>query len=157
MKWSVEVASLSKVDASYEGYNVYLCKTLAKDGFKSEADIANYLYGTGNNSGATVKTGSRSPYSYKANNTAVGISDDDQGMQTVYAVIVSKDGKGYWTVEGSGEVYTTATSPVTAAIDAKTAITGAYTAWAGADPTPEPTSGLLLLLGVAGLALRRKQ
>ena len=27
----------------------------------------------------------------------------------------------------------------------------------GATPTPEPTSGLLLLLGVAGLALRRKQ
>ena len=36
----------------------------------------------------------------------------------------------------------------------KTAITG----WtAAATPTPEPTSGLLLLLGVAGLALRRKQ
>ena len=28
---------------------------------------------------------------------------------------------------------------------------------AAATPTPEPTSGLLLLLGVAGLALRRKQ
>ena len=27
----------------------------------------------------------------------------------------------------------------------------------GPEPTPEPTSGLLLLLGVAGLALRRKQ
>ena len=27
----------------------------------------------------------------------------------------------------------------------------------GAEPTPEPTTGLLLLLGVAGLALKRKQ
>ena len=39
-------------------------------------------------------------------------------------------------------------------------IYGAFptTGWvASAEPTPEPTSGLLLLLGVAGLALRRKQ
>lgn len=31
------------------------------------------------------------------------------------------------------------------------------TPFAGATPAPEPTSGLLLLLGVAGLALRRKR
>ena len=35
--------------------------------------------------------------------------------------------------------------------------TGAKTTWmATTTPIPEPTSGLLLLLGVAGLALRRR-
>ena len=37
--------------------------------------------------------------------------------------------------------------------------TGAASSWtvAGAVPVPEPTSGLLLLLGVAGMALRRRR
>ena len=38
-----------------------------------------------------------------------------------------------------------------------TYVAGWYKIADGATPTPEPTSGLLLLLGVAGLALRRKQ
>ena len=155
MDWSIQVASLTKVDAAYEGYNVYLCESLAADGFESEADIANYLYGTSGNSGTTAKKTTRSPYKYMADGTAKGISADDEGMQTVYAVIVSKDGEGYWTMQGSGEVYTTATEPKAATFDAAELIKGNYTKWNTGD-VPEPTSGLLLLLGVAGLALRRK-
>ena len=152
--WTVTVASgLSSTDPAYAGYTVYLCESIAADGFKSEADIADYLYGTTDNSGVTAKKGSRSPYKYQAGATAGGISDADVGMQTVYVVIVSKDGKGYWTMSTEGEVYTTAEKPVEAAFSAETLITTPYTAWA----VPEPTSGLLLLLGVAGLALRRKQ
>lgn len=37
-----------------------------------------------------------------------------------------------------------------------TATAGGATAWTSTAPVPEPTSGLLLLLGMAGLALRRK-
>ena len=161
MNWSAEVAKkLSAVDETYAGYTVYLCESLAADGFTSEADIANYVYGTGGTSGTTAKQGSRSPYKYSAIGTAVGIDAADVGMQTVYAVVVSKDGKGYWTASTQGEVYTTALEPEKAVFDFSSTITTAYTPWAGAPgpgPVPEPTSGLLLLLGVAGLALRRKQ
>ena len=161
MKWKATVASLSKVDASYEGYNIYLCESLAADGFESEADIANYLYGTSDNTGVTAKSGSRSPYAYTTGTkTARGISADDEGLKTVYAVIVSKDGQGYWSMAAEGEVYTTATEPKVATFDAAELIKGNYTKWnagPGPDPTPEPTTGLLMLVGLAGLALRRKR
>ena len=45
-------------------------------------------------------------------------------------------------------------------VDTTTVIGGdgvAWTAVASAEPIPEPTSGLLLLLGMAGLALKRKR
>ena len=42
-------------------------------------------------------------------------------------------------------------------LDTTTVIGGAGVAWAPAEAAPEPTSGLLLLLGVAGLALKRKR
>ena len=159
--WQATVFSGS-VDASYAGWNVYLCETLAVDGFTSEADIANYLYGTEGNAGATKKSGRDENTKYVASGTAGGIDIADVGMKTVYAVIVSQDGKGYWVGEAQGEVYTTATSPVKADFQMQETVAGAYTPWAGSEPpgpgpVPEPTSGLLLLLGVAGLALRRKQ
>ena len=42
-------------------------------------------------------------------------------------------------------------------IDTTTVIGGDGVAWAPAEAIPEPTSGLLLLLGMAGLALKRKK
>ena len=87
-----------------------------------------------------------------------GLSTDLAGqMQDFYYVIVSADGKGYWTQVASGEVYTTATEPVSAVADVTSLLSGDYTAWStGPTPVPEPTSGLLIVLGMAGLMLRRR-
>ena len=69
------------------------------------------------------------------------------------------------TVDGKDYVFTSAEKQNVAAQALTTPTLGfgnmatasqAAGAWAAAD-VPEPTSGLLLLLGVAGLALRRKQ
>ena len=68
------------------------------------------------------------------------------------------------TIDGQTYVYTSAEKTIAAqALTTPTigfgnmaTATQATGAWAAAD-VPEPTSGLLLLLGVAGLALRRKQ
>ena len=56
-----------------------------------------------------------------------------------------------WSAE-NGDVY-----PLGGDMPSESGWGGWYQISDGATPTPEPTSGLLLLLGVAGLALRRKQ
>ena len=45
----------------------------------------------------------------------------------------------------------------TGALDSAAAAAGAWKSAGGSSPVPEPTSGLLMLLGVAGLALKRKR
>jgi hypothetical protein len=76
--------------------------------------------------------------------------------------VMFKDGDGNLsklTYVAGGDVDTTYTitglADDTSSLNYYTFATGAYTATTAA--VPEPTSGLLLLLGMAGLALRRKQ
>ena len=67
------------------------------------------------------------------------------------------DGKTYvFTSAEKQNIQAQATSTPSVIFGNQTTATQAAGAWAAAN-VPEPTSGLLLLLGVAGLALRRKQ
>ena len=67
------------------------------------------------------------------------------------------DGKDYvFTSAEKQNIQAQATSTPGIGFGNMATATQAAGAWAAAD-VPEPTSGLLLLLGVAGLALRRKQ
>ena len=155
-----QAASMSwKVLTDATGETVYICST--GSGFASLADIIAAEYGTAGNTGTTTTSG-RAPATWTgAEGVATGISLDDVGMQTFYAVVVDSSGKGYYAIAGSGEVYTTSSSPEVGLVDMAATIAGGnYTPWAGGpgpEPVPEPTSAMLLLLGVAGLALRRKQ
>ena len=152
MKWTLG-GSAADVDLK-----VYLVSALSE--FTDEASVQSKVIGSGGNSG-TFKSGR----SVAAVGTVVGLDGSKAGqMQDFYYVIVSGDGKGYWASgKQSAEIYTTATTHTDSNIAASTFKTGNYTAWStgggsgGSGGVPEPTSGLLLLVGGAMLALRRKQ
>lgn len=150
--------SITASDAGAADLKIYVCSQIIQ--FASEGDIAGYLYGTGGNTGALAP--GRSGVS--ATSMVTGVDDSLSGKSvTLNFVIVSKDGKGYYTGSAVGEVYTTATQPTPAKWDASNALAGDYTPWKqddppgpGPDPIPEPTTGLLFVLGAGLMALRRK-
>lgn len=158
LDWKVTTGS-----DTYNGLTLYICSSGSD--FESVDDIIAAKLGTGGYTATTAKKGSSMAPWYGANGTVVGIPDSAEAIgATVYAVIVSSDGLGYYSVAGSGDIYTTATTPATATINAATALAGDYTPFATTPPTPpgpsdvpEPTSGLLLVLGGAMLALRRRR
>ena len=94
------------------------------------------------------------------NNTKGGIPlgeyDPKVGITADKFIILVTDGTSYAPVAGAGTVRSASSKYyiVFENVDSPVAST---TPFAGVTPTPEPTSGLLLLLGVAGLALRRKR
>ena len=144
-------------DASAIGLDVYLVSAVSE--FESVSDITKNLVGTAGNSGKMTAD----DYGGATAMGTLGGIDNDRAGETLdfYYVIVSSDGKGYWTSASSAEIYTTATSPAESAVDGTALLSSNYTAWktggGGTEGAPEPTSGLLLLIGGAMLALRRKQ
>ena len=139
--------------AKTENYNVYLLSSIA-DSYESVADIASAAL----ISGTIAKNGRN----YYATGTAASEAITKDSMKEVYWVIV--DGSGapttynYVKTDLSGYVYDPDNQEswpgffqsVTAA-DMLAGSSGSFGA------VPEPTSGLLVLLGMAGLALKRKR
>ena len=94
--------------------------------------------------------------------SAVGIISDTEGVKTAYGAVlfIMEDINGkVWYMENYGSAATKAGSTKASALNLALKIggTGAATAWVAAPSVPEPTSAMLMLLGVAGLALKRKR
>lgn len=140
--------------AATENYQVYLVGAISES-WASVADLAAdaSAYGTGGTSGTIVKNGR----SYYVN--ASMASDNISKMSAdVYFVIVSGDdaaGYNYVKADLSELVYEGVETPpgtyIKTADDLLAGTAGSFGA------VPEPTSAMLVLLGVAGLALKRKR
>ena len=145
------------------GYSVYLV-TAISDSWTGASDIAAAAAALGTGTSGTIAKAGRN-YAI-ATTTASGESITASSMKSAYFVLVTDpaaDSYKYISADLSGYVYGDIDTPpgtsntTTAALLAGT--TGSYATpgpGPGPEPVPEPTSGLLMLLGVAGLALRRR-
>ena len=91
---------------------------------------------------------------------ATGLDGFSSGTLTAFAVVVDStdlaSAQNYFLASGGATkdvTFTSATGNKSLAFGSQATITQAAGAWTA---VPEPTSGLLLLLGMAGLALKRK-
>jgi len=119
-----------------------------KDPFGTATPISAITQTTGGGASATTLT---------ATGTLVPGTEGD----AVYAAILfvledSTTGDAKWYMENSASKASAKSVQTAGNLALKVGGTGAAMAWTAA-AVPEPTSGLLMLLGVAGLALKRKR
>ena len=155
--WAV---SASSTDV---GYSVYLLTSIA-DSYADVDALAAAAVGS-----AEIKSLGRGKYGASATSTSAAITSTSM-KDAYFAIVTSADATSFKYVsvgDLSGLVYDAGnqeTSPgkyntlSTATILAGTSkdFGGSTPPGPGPSPIPEPTSGLLMLLGAAGLALRRR-
>ena len=137
-------ASLFLVDAST--YATYAAYTDAA----ALSDAIHTAYGS------ATATATKSSTAKGAANISYG---DYTAGTTVYAVLLyttTESEKDYWMGNYASVTLESAQNVDVANLANALGGTGAATAWSTA-AVPEPTSGLLLLLGMAGIALKRKR
>ena len=144
--WSY-ASNQTEMDAGYHVY-VILGATADTSSWKSAADIPSI-------SDSAVRTSGK-------NKAAFGLASDDSitsyDQKAIFVLVNGANGDSYKITDALtiGETYvmlgqetSKAKFPVT--------FSGNWTKFGGGGDVPEPTSAMLLLLGVAGLALKRKQ
>ena len=149
---SIAWEMMDGVEQGQAGYTVYVVSALSQFADVAAIQKAALPHDSGNFS-ALVEPGAR------MGESAAGmlVNADWETVDTVnfFYVLVKDDKSGYWTSDEQTAVVAkkTATPEVSTYVTLGTLASGQMTSFG----VPEPTSGLLLLLGVAGLALRRKQ
>ena len=147
--WKVAGTSASN------GYSVYLLTELASS-YKDVSALASAAVASG-----TIAKNGRD---YYASGTAKSAAITSDSMKEAYwAIVTSADASSFNYVKAdlSAMVYNPdnqESSPGTFnSVSAANMLAGTSMNFGGSSPVPEPTSGLLMLLGVAGLALKRKR
>ena len=150
-------ASGSKVADSVTMY-VYL---MDKDTYNGLTDVW-ATYGDDVKAGGTTADGVKGTGKYTHKATIGAPNGTAVANTTYYAAIIATYGSG------DSMMYYAEKASVTTGEDAEAAFTtfgaghidsatAAASGWSAASSVPEPTSGLLMLIGMAGLALRRKR
>ena len=149
------VGAKGEATAEESAYTAYFCTVEAAQtyfGATAEAGITAYL----------TENYSAGMDALAAGGTAMSLDEFNEGMYSFYSPFVSgklTDGDYIAVVsyaDNMFRVFESSASGGRLAFDLDPIVTGGGTAGAWTS-VPEPTSGLLLLLGVAGLALKRKR
>jgi hypothetical protein len=164
LKWSSASNILGVDVTSIDGNGSYAAAGTAVKG-NSSLTFTMLLLSEGAEVGeytGAVKFGSTN----KKANTSFTIEDAAQSTTYDYVLTITGTQSDLQALGISGEwdysaatIEAKITGSLTTAPSGTTTFTADPTSWtvAGAVAVPEPTSGLLLMLGIAGLALRRKQ
>ena len=151
-KWSASAGT------AYEGYSVYVAKG---NSYATLAALQGDLLGSSGNSGTLAKA-SASARNATASGTIDGLaakaSASDANIDYNFYFVFVKDNNYWVSAQQTASIGTELDAAPTVSLSQSAGTTllgGAATGSFGA--VPEPTSGLLLLLGIAGLALKRKR
>ena len=151
VNWQVTGATSTQV-----GYSVYMVSAIS-DAWTSAADVATDAAKLGVGTSGTIAQNGRNYMIKETTASGSGITSS----ASLYLVLVqSADAKGYTYIsmgDISGLVYEPPASASGNLSTTSAALLAGTAGSFGSSPVPEPTSGLLMLLGMAGLALKRKR
>ena len=161
--WQVWVTGGTKVANAYNGFTAYLVTasawdalaSVSADTFSSDVVLDSTTFDAGSGKASyTYKTVNSSG---NADSRSVAISSlAEKGTLDVYYVILNanKDPNVYYTI---ADTLTGRADSGESSLGTNTSIAQATLSSGEWTAVPEPTSGLLLLIGMAGLALKRKR